>query len=556
MNNERLIYVPFGGAGEIGMNFYAYGWGEPEKEQFIIVDMGITFPTMETTPGVDVIMASPEWLYQQGERVKAIFITHAHEDHIGAIGILHDRFPVPIYARKFTAEVAKAKLSDWSRDLSHIVTVAPYPETVTAGAFQVNFLPVSHSIPEASALIIDTPLHRVIHTGDLKLDKTPIIGDPYDEALFKDVASTPIRALMCDSTNVFSKDVGRSEADLKQPFVELIESAQGMVVATSFASNIARLKNLAEAAQEAERSICVLGRSMQRMLEYARVSGVLGDFPSLVPLEDAKLIPRANLMLIVTGSQGERRAASAQLANGKYLGFDMRKGDMFLFSSKTIPGNEIAVGRVVNALVEQGVRVIDEDMGFYHVSGHANKPDLERLHALFNADYVIPMHGEAKHLYEHKRLVEDNGGKSLVAQNGAIVNLTAEPIRIEDHIEANRLYLEGTEFIGARDGIVRDRIKLAMRGIVVASLILEDNQLTSVWVEVLGVADPSKAQMSLAELIENEIEAEISRMSPKNIRQDAYVIERVENRISFMCREWIGKKPVSRVILERLEFEE
>ncbi|MEM0976892.1 MAG: ribonuclease J [Pseudomonadota bacterium] len=535
------------------MNMYAYGWGLPGKERFVLVDMGVTFPSMDSTPGVDLIVADPGWIADQSDRIDGIIITHAHEDHIGALGMIYDRVAAPVFCRRFTSLVARTKLQDWNRDPEVVHMVAAFPEMTKIGPFNIGILPVPHSIPEASGLVIDTPVGRVVHTGDLKLDPEPIVGEAYDPKLFADVAKPGIQALVCDSTNVFSPQRGRSEATLREPIREMIAEATGLMVATTFASNIARLKTLAQAGVEAGRSVCVLGRSMQRMLGYAREANVLDDFPPLVDLEDAQDIPRGNLMLIVTGSQGERRAASAQLANGTYLGFTMTEGDTFLFSSKTIPGNEVGVGRIVNALAAQGVRVIDDSADAYHVSGHANRPDLSELHKIFQPKMLVPMHGEYRHLLEHKRLASSSGIPSIVVPNGAVADLSGDTPEIVDHVDAGRLYLDGTEIIGAFDGIVLNRIRMATRGMVAASVIFEDDALLGVWVEVLGLADPAGSKVELAEILERELEDEIEIIPAKALRNDDDVIARLERRIGHITRDRVGKKPVTRVLLTRLE---
>ncbi|MEO1563360.1 MAG: ribonuclease J [Pseudomonadota bacterium] len=553
MSQERLIYVPLGGAGEIGMNMYAYGWGRPGKERFILVDLGVTFPSMDGTPGVDLITADPGWIADQADRIDGIIITHAHEDHIGALGMLYDRLSAPVYCRRFTALVAESKLDAWNRDTSVVRVLAPYPEMTKIGPFTVGIMPVPHSIPEASGLVIDTPVGRVVHTGDLKLDADPIVGEPFDPDFFKSIAQDGVKALVCDSTNVFSPHPGRSEAELRAPIRDLVVSAHGLVVATTFASNIARLKTLAQAGEEAGRSVCVLGRSMQRMMGYARDAEVLGSFPPIVALEDAQDIPRSNLMLIVTGSQGERRAASAQLASGKYLGFEMKEGDMFLFSSKTIPGNEVGVARVINALAEQGVRVIDDSTPEYHVSGHANRPDLSKVHELFKPEMLIPMHGEYRHLVEHARLATSNDLPSLVVPNGAVADLTGDVPEVVDNVETGRLYLDGHELIGAFDGVVLERVRMATRGMVAASVILEGDDLVGVWVEALGLPDPKRVDNELAVILESDLEDEVELTPVKTRRNDDTLIERLERRIAHSTNDLVGKKPVVRVLLNRLE---
>ena len=332
MSKDRLIYLPLGGAGEIGMNAYVYGFGPKGKERLIVVDLGVTFPNMDTTPGVDLILPDISWLKERRNQIEAIFITHGHEDHVGAVGHLWGDLGAPIYARAFTAHLARHKMSDHGHSEQSVRTVSKWPETTSVGPFTVGFLPISHSIPESSALVIDTPVGRIVHTGDFKLDTNPVVGEAFDEDLWAEVAKDGVHALVCDSTNVFSDHAGRSESTLGTDIQSLIEAAPKMVVATTFASNVARVKTLADAGVRAGRSICLMGRAMRRMVEAAIATGVLADFPKVVSPEDAANIPRENLMLLVTGSQGERRAASAQLANGKFMGISMKEGDMFLFS--------------------------------------------------------------------------------------------------------------------------------------------------------------------------------------------------------------------------------
>ncbi|MGY9011938.1 MAG: ribonuclease J, partial [Rhodobacterales bacterium] len=382
MRSERLIYLPLGGAGEIGMNAYVYGYGKPGAERLILVDLGLTFPDMDSSPGVDLILPDITWLKARKNQLEAIFITHAHEDHVGAVSHFWQDLGAPVYARAFTSNILRRKMDEMGHPERAVKTVSAWPVATQAGPFSVGFLPISHSIPESSALVIDSPEGRLIHTGDFKLDETPLVGEAFDRALWQEVAAPGVKALICDSTNVFSRHPGRSEASVGPEIEKLVAKAKGMVVATTFASNVARVKTLAEAGDHAGRSICLLGRAMRRMIEAAIETGVLTGFPAVVSPEDAKNIPRENLMLLVTGSQGERRAASAQLARGKYQGITLAEGDMFLFSSKTIPGNERGVIRIINQFSEQGVDVVDDDSGLYHVSGHANRPDLEAMHDL------------------------------------------------------------------------------------------------------------------------------------------------------------------------------
>ncbi|MGP1357845.1 ribonuclease J, partial [Roseicyclus sp.] len=506
-DRDRLIYLPLGGAGEIGMNCYVYGYGPQGKERLMVVDMGVSFPDMDGQPGVDLILPDISWLEERRDRIDGIFITHAHEDHVGAIGHLWPKLRAPIYCRRFTAIHAMRKLEETGQDPAEVRVVEPWPTVTEAGPFRVQFAPVSHSIPESAALVIDTPAGRVVHSGDFKIDHDPVVGEPFDEEMFREIANGGVRAMICDSTNVFSRHPGRSESQLPEPIGKLIAGAKGMVVATTFASNVARLKTLAEAGRANGRSICLLGRAMKRMVTAAVEAGVLTDFPRTLSPEEATEIPRENLMLIVTGSQGERRAASAALSRGSYLGHELREGDLFLFSSKTIPGNEVAVGRIQNALAEIGVEVVDEQAGFYHVSGHANRPDLEAMQDLLRPQILVPNHGEFRHLREHARLAIGRGMDGIVAANGMMVELSGNKPGVVEHIEVGRTYLDGSALIGAFDGVIRDRMKLALNGIVIVALIVdeEDEILEDAWVALRGLPERGDTGGDIAQMIEEEL---------------------------------------------------
>jgi ribonuclease J len=551
---NRLIYLPLGGAGEIGMNMYLYGYGPRGKERFILVDTGVAFPSMDGTPGVDLIMADTSYIEARADRLEAIFITHAHEDHVGAIGHLFSRLGVPIYCRKFTAAVTRTKMEDRGQDTRNVNVVGLWPEQVEVGPFKVGFMPVAHSIPEASGLVIDSPVGRVVHSGDFKLDPDPIVGEAHNPALLREIAGQGVHALICDSTNVFSPHAGRSESTLRSDISALIKQSSGMMVATTFASNVARLKTLAQAGVDAGRSVVVLGRAMSKMLDYARFAEVLHDFPPVIDLEDSRDIPRENLMLLVTGSQGESRAASAQLARGKYRGVELREGDTFLFSSKTIPGNEVSVGGIINAMAEIGVKVLDESIGNVHVSGHANRPDLVEMHNLMRPKMVIPNHGEFRHLREHKELAESNGYASIVAPNGAMVDMTGGTPKIVENIETGRTYLDGNVLIGAFDGVVLERIRMAMRGAVVVNVILENNRMIGgSWAEVMGLPDKgANAHISLQETLENLIDKELDMAKKSRLASDDEVENIILRAVSRTCRDLVGKKPVCKVMINRL----
>ncbi|WP_317057791.1 ribonuclease J [Roseovarius rhodophyticola] len=554
MSSERLIYLPLGGAGEIGMNAYVYGYGKPDQERLILVDLGVTFPDMDGSPGVDLIFPDIQWLAERSSQLEAVFVTHAHEDHVGAVAHYYEQLGVPIYARAFTANIARRKMEDHGHPEEAVRTVSAWPEVTDAGPFRVGFVPISHSIPESSGLVIDTPAGRLVHSGDFKMDTDPVVGEPFDEDLWRSLAEPGVRALMCDSTNVFTHHEGRSESMLGPDIEALIDGCKGAFVATTFASNVARVKTLAEAGQRAGRSICLMGRAMRRMIEASIETGVLGDFPRTVSPEDAREIPHENLMLIVTGSQGERRAASAQLANGKYNGIELRDGDTFLFSSKTIPGNERGVIRIMNQFSEMGVDVIDDSSGNYHVSGHANRPDLSRLHKILQPQVVVPMHGEHRHLREHVKLAGENRIGGVLAPNGTMIDLSGNRAEVVGYVETGRTYLDGSVKIGALDGIVRDRIRMALNGHVTVNVILdeEDEPLGEPWCEVRGLAETGSSRAPLIDVLEEDLSQFMGRAKSATLSDDDVLEDGLRKVVRNSAMGEIGKKPEVTVIISRL----
>ena len=554
-SGERLIYLPLGGAGEVGMNAYVYGYGAPGRERLILVDCGVTFPDMDTTPGVDLIFPDLSWLIERADRLEAIVITHAHEDHVGALGHFWRRLGAPVYCRRFTALHACRKLEEHGQDPAIVRVTGPRPETFEAGPFTLSFLPVSHSIPETSGLVIESPAGRVLHTGDFKLDPTPGVGEPWDPEAWRAAAGDGLQALVCDSTNVFVDHPGRSETGLTTALSDLVARQPGRVVATTFASNITRLRTLAQAGQAAGRRVVILGRAMNRMIAAGVEAGLLTDFPETLSPEEARGVPRGELMMLVSGSQGERRAASAQLAQGRYLGLSLSEGDLFLFSSRTIPGNERGVIRVINQLSEMGVDVVDDATDLYHVSGHANRPDLAAVHRLLSPRMVVPMHGEHRHLRAHQKLAQEAGLQSAITPNGTMLNLSGEGPTVVEQIEAGRRYLDGSVQIGARDGVVRGRLRMALNGMVVVTLVIEEDgtPVGPPWVDQRGLPRTGPDGADWAAGLEDALDALVKGADKRTRRDDDKLEEALRKRVLSYADKAIGRRPEVLAVISRLE---
>ncbi len=557
-DENALVYLALGGAGEIGMNCYMYGLGNGPDRRWIIVDLGIGFGDMETAPGVELVLPDIAFAIAERDRIEAIFLTHAHEDHVGAIPHLWDQLGAPIYARPFTAEVVRRKLEETGID-PQILRPVSLGSPVQAGPFSVEFLPITHSVPEPSCLAIRTRAGTVVHTGDFKLDQTPTFGAPADMEPFRKLGEEGVLALACDSTNVFLPGKSASETTLIPDIKRLISEAKGAVAATTFASNVGRLKTLATAAHECGRSIVVAGRAMRRMIEIAVETGLLTDFPAVTREEDADAIAAENLFYLVTGSQGEGRAALARIAGGTHPTVTLKEGDTVLFSSKTIPGNEAGIYRLYNRLSENGITVIDGDMEHIHASGHARRDDLAEMYDAVKPRVAVPMHGEHRHLVEHAKWASRWGAdRALIAPNGTMVRLDSSQPGPVEYIDTGRIYLDGTTQIGAMDGVIRQRLKLARQGLVVASIVIDEEGFLIADPDVRCFGAPGEREewtAPLNEMIAEAIDLAIEDAPRKTLRNDGGVEEVAGRAIRRLCGRLWGKRPVVSVIVTRLEEE-
>ncbi len=552
----EFVFVPLGGVGEIGMNLYLYGYGREGAREWLIVDMGVTFGS-DAEPGIDVILPDIRFLEEEKHNIAGLLLTHAHEDHFGAVADLWPSLAgVPVYATPFTAEMLKSKLAESGLVNGFPLQVIPMGDRRKIGPFDVELISMSHSIPEPSAVVIRTPLGAALHTGDWKLDDNPLTSAPTDVARLKALGEEGIAALICDSTNAIRDGVSPSEADVALVLARLIREAPNRVAVTTFASNVARLGSVAKAARDAGRELVVAGRALLRVIEAAQATGYLD--PNLRFHEEtvfAKLSPH-KVVALCTGSQGESRAALARIAQGEHPNIELEEGDRVIFSSRTIPGNEKAVSRVQNGLSDLGVEVITDQDAPVHVSGHPRRGELEQLYGWVKPSIAIPMHGEGRHLEAHARLAERLGVEQVVrARNGTMVRLLPGPAEIIDEVPVGRLYRDGRVLTRADDGQVRERRKLSFAGSVVVSLVLSPKGvlLAEPEIALAGVPAADGQGTPFAEIAREAAIGTIESIPRPKRKDPALVSDAVRRAVRAAVNQAWGKKPMCSVLLTVLD---
>src|SRR5437588_8145607 len=465
---DALYFLPLGGAGEFGMNLSLYGY----RGQWLIVDCGVTFGEEEHQPGVDVIMADPAFIVERRDQLLGIVAPHAHEDHIGAIPYLWPQLRCPVWATPFTASVLRAKLVEARLNDQIAINTVPMSGRFTIGPFELELITLTHSIPEPNAVVIRTPVGTVLHTGDWKLDPEPLIGSATDEARLREVGDEGVLAIVCDSTNALKPGSSGSEGDLRQSLTALIGRYDGRVAVACFASNVARLQTIAQAARVNDRDVALVGRSLYRIDKAARDTGYLGDVPRFLTEDEAGYVPRDKILLICTGSQGEPRAALARIARDDHPNVTLEDGDVVIFSSRVIPGNEKAIGRLQNALVRLGVEVVTEADHFVHVSGHPARDELVRMYQMIRPRIAIPVRGAARPLAAHAELARTcQVNDALVIENGDMIRLDRFGAAIVDEVPVGRIAQDGKSLLPLGGGRVQQRRRLGSDGSVVATLV-------------------------------------------------------------------------------------
>jgi ribonuclease J len=547
-----FVFLPLGGVGEIGMNLYLYGYGRDGARDWLIVDMGVTFGS-EAEPGVDVILPDISFIEEERHNIVGLLLTHAHEDHFGAVIDLWPQLAgVPVYATPFTAEMLKSKLAEIGLVNGFPLNVMPLGDRRTIGPFDVELISMSHSIPEPSAVVIRTPLGAALHTGDWKLDENPLTSAPTDAVRLKQLGEDGLAALICDSTNAVRDGVSPSEADVAVTLARLIREAPQRVAVTTFASNVARIGSVAKAARAAGRELVVVGRAMFRVIEAAQATGYLD--PDLAFHEEtafAKLPPR-KVVALCTGSQGESRAAMARIAQNEHPNVKLDAGDMVIFSSRTIPGNEKAVSRVQNGLADMRVEIITDQDAPVHVSGHPRRGELEQLYRWVRPSVAIPMHGEGRHLEAHATFAEKLGVSQVVrARNGAMVRLLPGPAEIIDDVPVGRLYRDGMILTRADHGQVRERRKLSFAGAVAVSLVLSEkgHLLAEPEVALTGLPAADNEGTSFAEIVRDAVAGTIDSLPKPKRKDQALVSEAVRRSVRAAVNQAWGKKPMCSVLV-------
>jgi ribonuclease J len=544
---DELTFAPLGGVGEIGMNLSIYGLGNRHQRSWLAVDLGVSFGDEEHLPGIDLIMPDTFFLEQQRQNLVGLVLTHAHEDHFGAIIDLWPRLKCPIYATRFSAALFEAKC-EAERDRPKIpVTVVPSGGRVDIGPFNVEFIPVAHSIPESHALAIHTEVGTVLHTGDWKIDPTPIIGPPTDERRLRELGDAGLMALVGDSTNAVRDGRSPSETEVAKSIAGLVKSAKGRVAVTTFASNVGRIKAVADAAKAAEREVVIVGRAMARVVQVARETGYLEGVQEFRSPELYGHFPPDKVVALCTGSQGEPRAALARIANDDHPEVTLNRGDRVIFSSRTIPGNEKAVGAIINGLVMQGVEVITDRTHLVHVSGHPRCDELRDILAWTRPQLVIPVHGEALHLAEHARLARAAGvPKVVTCRNGDLVKLGPGAPGIIDQLPSGRLYKDGTILEDAKSRAVVERRRMGFAGCVfVAIAMSEKGELADdPEVDLVGIPAKNTAGETFDDIVFDVVVSTIEGLPRPRRRDPDALAESVRRAVRATLNDQWGKKPL------------
>ncbi|HEX4026357.1 MAG TPA: ribonuclease J [Rhizomicrobium sp.] len=548
---DELVFLPLGGSGEIGMNFNAYGFGPADDRQWIIVDCGVLFGREGHTPGVDLIMPDIRYLAEQRENVLGIVATHAHEDHIGAIAPLWPSLRCPIYATPFTARLITGKLDEAGLASKVKVKEVPVGGSLTLGPFTLDFISITHSILEPNLLAIRTPLGVVAHTGDWKIDPDPLLGEETDTAALQKLGDEGVLALVCDSTNALVPGTSGSEASVRDTLIELVGTLKGRVAVTGFASNVARLDTVARAAKAHGRKIALVGRSMQKMVQAARETGYLKDFPPVLDETEAADLPSHKVLYMCTGSQGEPRAALARIADDSHPHVQLGEGDTVIFSSRVIPGNELAIFEMQNKLAARGVALLTVEDHHVHVSGHPCRDELAQMYRWIRPKLALPVHGEIRHQVSHAKLAKElQVPQAFVPENGQMFRLAPGRPELIDEVPSGRIFMDGRVLVAEGEGLAKDRRAMAFAGLLVVALVVDHKGRIAAPPTVLGEGMPEPVEEAVLKAVEETLDKNFSSGKGRSDPDD--LAENVRRAARRAAHDAWGKKPITRVLLTEL----
>ncbi|HPG88337.1 MAG TPA: ribonuclease J [Hyphomicrobium sp.] len=548
---DELVFMALGGLGEIGMNVYLYGFGPERARQWLMVDLGITFPH-EAEPGADVVLPDLRFIIGEKQSLAGLVLTHAHEDHIGAVIDLWPQINCPIFATPFTAGMLKTKMGEYGKNLKLPITEVRLGGRLKIGAFDVEFVSLAHSIPEPSGLAIRTPAGVVFHTGDWKLDDEPLVGSPPDVNKLKALGNEGVLAMVCDSTNAMREGRSPTETEVARSLAKLVEKSPRRVAVTTFASNVARIRAVADAAHATGRTLVIAGRALHRVIQVAIETGYLPASFKYLDQQRFDEIGADKVLLLCTGSQGEPRAAIARIAEDQHPDISLDPGDVAIFSSRTIPGNETSVGKVQNALARRGVDVITDNEALVHVTGHPRRDELREIYGWMRPQVVVPMHGEARHLKENAKLARACGvPETHILTDGEMLRLWPEQRGVIDEAPVGRLFRDGNLIVPDAEGPVKARRKLSFAGIAVVAMTVSRRGEILAEPEVLldGVPLTDAAGDDMVELVLDAIDGTL-RSIPQKRRGDLDMVkEAVFRAVRGAINEAWGKKPVVKVLM-------
>jgi ribonuclease J len=553
MSKEELLFCPLGGSGEIGMNMNLYAYGKEDDQKWIIVDLGVTFAD-DSIPGIDLIMPDPGFIIDKKDDLLGIVLTHAHEDHIGAVAHIWPELRCKLYATPFTAALITEKFKEKKIDISSFLKIVPLNSKIKLGAFEIDFVTLTHSILEPNGLSIKTPLGTILHTGDWKIDPNPLIGNKIDEDKLKKIGDGGVSAMICDSTNIFSPGRAGSESDVRDSLLRIMESKTKRILVTSFASNVARMESVFYCAKKTGRAICLVGRSMHRIFKAAKKCGYLKGLIDPIEPRESKKVAKNKILYLATGSQGEPMGAMNRIVNGSHPEVFLEEGDCVIFSSKIIPGNEKKLYNLQNQIVRNNIEIISEENAFVHVSGHPNRDDLKDMYKWVKPKSVIPVHGEHRHMQEHVNFAREmQVPKTLLIENGDIIKLLpGDAPKVVDKAPSGRVYLDGSINVETDAQSIKDRKNLSINGYLEITLLVSNNgKIKKPIISFRGIPEKENSEHFIFDM-EDEIFNICKTFSLDNKNQQKNLIETIKQNCRRIVREKTGKKPFTNINIARI----